>query len=183
MKLGFHTFILLSFKIFFKRMLCGFNLSIWHSECINAVPFAVTPPVSLALWTSAYQWAKSKTTILQAPHPENGCRQYHAASSTLKDLLTVNLLVNFYAANLNWSSFDEYKYFSTIIWIIVINENDLNKSTCTCPPFLKRGKHCLGMKIRLKKVEVPGEAKEVPIVRKRKRGRPKKAKRAFIIDD
>ena len=60
----------------------------------------------------------------------------------------------------------------------------LEKGMCTCPQFLERFmcKHVLGIAIRLKFTKPPPEAENVPIGRKRKRGRPKKATKALIID-
>ena len=43
-------------------------------------------------------------------------------------------------------------------------------------------KHIIGLAIRLKSAKPPPAAKDVPIGEKRKRGRPKQAKKALIID-
>ena len=43
-------------------------------------------------------------------------------------------------------------------------------------------KHIFGVAIRSKKAKVPAEAKDVPIGLKRKRGRPKTARKALLVD-
>jgi len=93
------------------------------------------------------------------------------------------MLLSFQAADMKWSSFDEYRELTTSIWVIVLNVTDLDACSCTCPIFLKKShcKHTLGMKIRKKLVDVPAGAKDVPIGRKRKRGRPTEAKWALMI--
>lgn len=54
---------------------------------------------------------------------------------------------------------------------------------CTCPVFLKNYmcKHLLGVAIRFKYIHPPLEAKNLEIGKKRKRGRPSKAKKALIV--
>jgi hypothetical protein len=55
---------------------------------------------------------------------------------------------------------------------------------CTCPFFLKKYmcKHIIGLAIWLKSAKPRAAAKDVPIGEKKKRGRPKQAKKALIID-
>ena len=112
------------------------------------------------------------------------CRLYVVPSSTMKKPFTTAYLQKVLNKSLKWSSFEEYRLFSSNVWMITVNSLDLSGSCCTCPPFLKRGqcKHVLGMHIRLKLITVPPAATDVPLGQKRKRGRPKKASRALIRD-
>ena len=54
---------------------------------------------------------------------------------------------------------------------------------CLCPFFVKHThcKHALGMQIRRKDINVPREAKLIPLGQKRKRGRPAKARKALLV--
>ena len=76
--------------------------------------------------------------------------------STIKEPLTTAYLVKVQNKELKWSNRDEYKSLTSAVWVITMNSTDLSTSSCTCPPFLKRGqcKHVLGMHIRLKLVIV-----------------------------
>ena len=76
-----------------------------------------------------------------------------------------------------WRSFSEFVKLEYGVRRIHIKEG------CTCSMYLKVNvcKHHLGMEIRLKMVDVPAEAKVIPLGQKRKRGRPSKARKALII--
>lgn len=86
---------------------------------------------------------------------------------------------------MNWNTFDEFKIIAFQVWIVNLPEaeNWINGS-CTCPAFLKKYicKHLVGLAIRKKFVKPPPAAKQIPIGNKRKRGRPKLATRALLID-
>ncbi len=64
------------------------------------------------------------------------------------------------------------------------DETRWKEGRCSCPSFFKTFlcKHIIGLAIRLKYVKPPPEAKQIPIGEKRKRGRPKKAGKALLID-
>ena len=85
--------------------------------------------------------------------------------------------------NLKWRDFDEFKKYDRGVWVVRISSTDDKKCGCSCPWYQKHEncKHLLGMKIRLKTVTVPAEAKNIPIGQKRKRGRPSKATKALIV--
>lgn len=73
------------------------------------------------------------------------------------------------------------------IWKIVINtEGDnfqSNTSSCTCPQFLKYYlcKHILCMALRLHLLKAPADANPNKLGEKKKRGRPKLAKKALVV--
>lgn len=151
---------------------------------VNCVHFAKIPTISLKTWTLAYQWASQNKNVLQRPHENTeNCTTFFVPSSTLRTPLTQQVL----RAHLNregkWHSFDEFKEQCFGIYQVVIHDEKLEDSTCTCPVFLKtlQCKHTLGMLIRLHAVTVPLEAKNVLLGQKRKRGRPTKAKQALLV--
>ena len=83
----------------------------------------------------------------------------------------------------SWTSFDDYKEAARAFWTVKVIGDAWEDSVCSCPVFQKQliCKHSLGMAIRLKYIRAPDEAKTVPIGRKRKRGRPSKARPALIL--
>lgn len=50
-------------------------------DSVNCILFAISPSVTLKMWTDAYQWAAQTRKILQRPHPVPNCRQYSIATS------------------------------------------------------------------------------------------------------
>ena len=105
-----------------------------------------------------------------------------------EDLKNVNMM--------KYNTFDQFKKRAFKIWVVEIPAgNYWKKGRCTCPHFLKIFicKHVIGIAIRLKLVKPPPIAKNVPIGQKaqeagkdwakaKKRGRPKKATRALLVD-
>lgn len=148
----------------------------------NFKMFSDVPSISLQQWTLAYHWAVSNKKVLQENNGSD-CITFYTCSKTNNQPLTIEQLATFKQKNGKWETFDDFKKWNYGIWTIIIDQKELNKSNCTCPYFLKQQncKHVLGMKIRLKLVDVPTEAKLIPLGQKRKRGRPAKAKPALII--
>jgi hypothetical protein len=150
---------------------------------INCVEFAETPSISLKNWTAAYQWALSNVPVLERP-VANDITKYSMNSSKRSTGITQKQLKKY--ENQNIKTFKEYTDWSTELWNVEVKKTNSDSSavsTCICPFFQKNRqcKHSLGMLIRLKSVNVPLEAKNLPIGRKRKRGRPSKAKQALLI--
>ena len=85
-----------------------------------------------------------------------------------------------------YSSFTQFKDLQFGMWKVTLPNNALEwkKGFCNCPNFLKEYicKHVIGMAIRLKHCKLPSIAKHVPLGEKRKRGRPRKATQALLID-
>lgn len=111
------------------------------------------------------------------------CQLLYVSSTSTNQPISTKLLSAYKETEGKWKTFEEFKKYNYSIWIITIVYNNLNESACTCPYFLKhlQCKHVLGMKIRLKLVDVPNEAKLIPLGQKRKRGRPAKSKKALIL--
>ena len=149
-----------------------------NPQSVNCVFFNESRTVSLKLWTEAFQWAAQKTPVLERHH--QNCVQYFAASSKLQTPITEKLQKEYERQQGKWKTFDSYSTWRTKIWKIEVFPDHV---TCTCPFFTKKNqcKHSVGMRIRRKEVDVPQEAKTVPLGQKRKRGRPSKAKKALLI--
>ena len=77
----------------------------------------------------------------------------------------------------------EYVRFAGLFWQVTVKE-PWNKTTCTCPSFLKCYvcKHSVGVCLRRRLCSAPPEAKAKLFGVKRKRGRPAKAKPALVRD-
>jgi hypothetical protein len=90
------------------------------------------------------------------------------------------------AANYRWNTFEQYKKRAFAVWITQMpkQHNNWQDGECTCPYYMKNFlcKHIIGLAIRLKYVKPPPAAKDIPIGEKRKRGRPKKATKALLVD-
>ena len=88
---------------------------------------------------------------------------------------------------MKYNTFEQFRRRAFKDWIVQFPEEkdgDLSEGVCTCPHFFKNYvcKHILGVAIRSKKFKVPAEAKDVPIGLKRKRGRPKSARKARLVN-
>ncbi|CAF4632468.1 unnamed protein product [Rotaria sp. Silwood2] len=144
----------------------------------NAKIFATEPPISLELWTSSYQWAKSTKDIICISN--NSSKIYYIPARDLQSIKEADLTKY---ENKKWTTFNQFRK-SFDIWRMEMENNEAwKKSKCNCPAFFKHYicKHIVGMTIRLKHCKPPPAAKTVPIGEKRKRGRPAKAKAALLI--
>ncbi len=152
-------------------------------EKANAKIFAAKPSKTLKVWTESYQWANERCVILHKTE-ERSVKTYHISPAgaapvspkTVEDVQTKRSLKS-------WTSFDDYKEAARAFWTVKVIGDAWEDSVCSCPVFQKQFicKHSLGMAIRLKYIRAPDEAKTVPIGRKRKRGRPSKARPALIL--
>jgi hypothetical protein len=136
--------------------------------------FKAEPEIDLELWTSSYQWAKSKKTI--SPKTTEAGIVYKIPAH---DLTEISEGID------DWETFDKFKINGFQSWTTILpkDQNDWIKGECNCPSFFKKMlcKHIVGLAIRLKLAVPPPEAKNVPIGTKRKRGRPAKAKKALLV--
>ena len=144
----------------------------------NVKHFATEPTISLALWTSSYQWAKMNKSVICINNESS--KVYYIPARDSDSIPQKDL--NQYKKQ-RFTTFNQFKK-SFDIWCLEI-EHDLSwrKAKCNCPAFLKNYicKHVVGMGIRLKHCKPPSAAKTVPIGEKRKRGRPAKAKMALLV--
>ena len=87
----------------------------------------------------------------------------------------------------SWETFEQYTEAKSRCYSMCIDQDDWrNNSSCTCPYFFKKYmcKHVIGLANRLKldDSDIPEICQQVPLGQKRKRGAPKKATAALIID-
>ena len=87
----------------------------------------------------------------------------------------------------NWQTFEEFNQSKSKYWSInIINDDWILNSSCSCPHFAKHYlcKHVIGIAnlLGLEGSAIPENAKDVPLGQKRKRGAPKKANRALLIN-
>lgn len=147
----------------------------WSQEYSSGAKAVIeVPTVTLDLFTKSYNWARLNKP-LKSITDDNGCKYYDIAAGLELTLKDFNLLKN-------WTTFDQFKNRAFIGWKIVWEDNWRN-SVCNCPVFMKNYicKHVVGIGIRKSLIEVPMEAKTVPIGKKRPRGRPPKARKALIV--
>ena len=80
-----------------------------------------------------------------------------------------------------WKKFKTYTNYQSKLWLVSMKGDDWKDAWCTS--FLKKNicKHIVGIAILKGFCDVPVEAKCIPIGAKPKRGRPSKAKKAFIV--
>lgn len=136
--------------------------------------FETSPPITLELWTKSFQWVRQKKQVKE----KNSYFLIPAGEALKIEKPSADIV--------EWKDF--LKSFDT--WKIVFPKGDTSnwmKWSCTCPAFLKNYicKHVLGVALRKKYITedcVPSEAKCIPIGHKRKRGRPKLARHALIVD-
>ena len=136
------------------------------------------------MWTLSYQWAlESKNILLQKYDDETVYYRYCPAgndhrSPTNEEIQVVNLE--------RWNTFDQFAKRAFRIWLVTLPNDgeNLRHGSCTCPIFLKEFscKHLVGLAIRLKQTTPPTAARCIPIGHKRRRGRPKKATKALLIN-
>jgi hypothetical protein len=144
----------------------------------NAKHFATEPTISLALWTSSYQWAKANKNVICINN--ESYKVHYIPARDLDSIPQTDL--NRYKKQ-KFTTFNQFKKSFDIWCLEVENDSNWRKSKCNCPAFLKNYicKHVVGMAIRLKHCKPPAAAKTVPIGEKRKRGRPAKAKTALLM--
>ena len=145
---------------------------------INCVFFSDTRSISLKLWTAAYQWVAQKTAVLQ--RSADDCTQYFTFSSQTETEITPKIVKKYESEEGKWKTFEGFCDWRMRIWKIEVSSNYV---AYTCPYLLKKNecKHSVGIRIKRKEVEVPVEAKNIPLGKKRKRGRPSKSKKALLV--
>jgi len=146
--------------------------------------FIESPTIGLKQWTDGYQWAKSNKVVRSQVNGDS--IQYYCPVGQENEVTEDQIQT---VKEMRWNTFEQFKKRASIVWIVDIpNDGDTAEKwkggKCTCPCYLKQFicKHLIGLAIRLKYVKPPPAAKLVPIGQKRKRGRPKKATKALLVD-
>jgi len=151
----------------------------------NCKFFAEEPLVSLKIETAAFQWSQAQPDIkFRTSGDGNHVTYFISASGKPKlkeDEINKYLRVT---SNCSWRTFDGYLSSITRLWMVTLNKSNWKLSGCTCPFYLKKNicKHIVGLAINLKLTELSASAKDIPLGKKRKRGRPGKATKALIVD-
>jgi MULE transposase domain len=154
-----------------------------NQDQTDPVVFSTEPTITLKKWTDSYHFAKCSKTILQIPSKKKHLTDYYIPAGT-KETMTRAEIEKYNKKK--WTSFDQFKDLQFGIWKLTLpnNGSEWTKGICNCPNFFKEYicKHVIGMAIRLKFCKPPPAAKDVPLGEKRKRGRPRKATKALLID-
>ena len=160
--------------------LCSESASRWSKQYANDKFITTLPSIILADWTSAYQWAKCDASV--TCHQIDDCTTIFYCPANGQSTVTDEDIKR--VTQLRWTTFDQFKKRAFKVWIVTMKTDNWRSARCTCPSFMKqyKCKHSIGMAIRLKLVKPPPEAKQIPIGQKRKRGRPKKATKALLVD-
>ena len=144
----------------------------WSQSYENGKQYINSPTIKLNDWIKGYDYAKSNIKI------SSSNQKFYLPSTSKLEPISYQDILNFQ----EWDDFDNFKKKAFSIWEVTLD--NLDNSRCTCPYFLKnfKCKHIIGLLIRLKKITVPIEAKQISIGQKRKKGRPKKAYKALLVD-
>ncbi|CAF3873774.1 unnamed protein product [Rotaria sp. Silwood1] len=149
----------------------------------DPVVFSTEPTIPLAKWTNAYHFAKSSKSVLQLQSKRKGFIDYYIPAGDVVNI-TKNEIQRYQRQQ--WTSFAQFKDLQFGIWKVTLPNigSEWKNGFCNCPNFLKEYicKHVIGMAIGLKHCKPPSIAKDVPLGEKRKRGRPRKATQALLID-
>ncbi|CAF1490264.1 unnamed protein product, partial [Rotaria sordida] len=149
---------------------------------IDPILFSTEPTISLKKWTDAYHFAKSSKSVLQISSKTKGFTDYYIPAGEAENI-TNNEIQKYNRKK--WTSFDQFKDLQFGIWKVTLsgNASQWKNGLCNCPSFFKEFicKHVIGMAIRLKFCKPPSSAKDIPLGGKRKRGQPRKATKALLV--
>lgn len=148
----------------------------YSRRSITDLVYTTEADITRETWWGAYMWAK-KNQSLKKTLLSNGSTVIFVLSSTASPEKPVT--------DSNWITLDEFKVFYTAKWEIRLASGQTRWLTafCSCPFHQKMFtcKHVVGIAIRMMEVKLPEHIKNAPVVAKRKRGRPCKAKSAYVI--
>jgi hypothetical protein len=145
-----------------------------NRHLFNSIPALYTNPnIILPVWTKAYNW-KQSTEIF---HFKFKSLYYVRASENTNAVINDDFIENYerLMLSLKFKPFNHCIPTSLGLWCIEIDHITPSNSSCTCPKFYKKYicRHALGILIRLKVLDCPLKAKNVPIGYTRGVGRPK----------
>ncbi|CAF4994214.1 unnamed protein product [Rotaria sp. Silwood1] len=149
----------------------------------DPVVFSIEPTIPLTKWTNAYHFAKSSKSVLQLESKRKDFIGYYIPAGDVVNI-TKNEIQRYQRKQ--WTLFTQFQDLQFGILKVTLPNigSQWKNGFCNCPNFLKECicKHVIGMAIRLKHCKPPSIAKYVPLDEKRKRGRPRKATQALLID-
>lgn len=152
----------------------------WSKEFTNGSRvFATSVTIELKEWTKAYHWVKTKPKLVHIA--EEDFDYYYCPAGGNLDISEEDITI---VKNMSWKTFNQFKAKAFKVWTVKLPKENWKEGVCSCPHFFKTFicKHILGIAMRLKFIKPPPEARSVPIGQKRRRGRPKKATRALLVD-
>lgn len=129
------------------------------------------PSITDNMWTATYHWTCQQSLVLP--------------TISIDGQLIVPIKSSQYDENVpsldtHCDNFDDFKIRYDNKWFVTLYHPETKwiKSLCTCPIFLKEYicKHVVGIAVRMKELQIPEDFVSVPIERKRKPGRPPKAR-------
>lgn len=152
----------------------------WSSQYKNKDRiFSISTTIPTSEWTKGYHWVRQN---FQMNKKSEGIINKYYIPSEGEEKFSQEDIRN--VEQMKYTTFETFRKRAFKVWIVEIKDNDWEKGVCSCPRFLKFFicKHLIGVAIRVKLTKPPAEAKNVPIGQKRKRGRPKLATKALIVD-
>lgn len=148
----------------------------YSRRCNTDQVFATTTTISKNTWVAAHQWAKTAGK-LKVHSTHDGNKTISVKSSSFDDEPHI--------VRSDWKSLSEFKSFYTSTWTVTRIKPETNwlKAICSCPIYQKQFicKHVVGIAVLIGHVALPADAKNQIIESKRKRGRPTKAKTAYVV--
>lgn len=149
--------------------------SIEYENNLNSVNNGA-PTIDLSLWTEGYNFARSDVKIKSK---RNGNKIIYTIP--IED---ANKIKSIKENRNEWTTFNEFVGSFGLVhtkFDYPISAENWNFGCCDCAMGFKQFvcEHIVGIALRLKLVEAPIEAKNVPLGQKRKRGRPAKSKPAL----
>jgi hypothetical protein len=161
-------------KVVFK-MICKWSRE-RNPNSPNCYAYATEPVLELKDWTDAYMWAKANVPTME--HRVEGRRFLVFFSREANVRLTprkVERIIELHLRLRDFVNYEEVKMY--LNEVRVVGES----YTCSCKFFKKEFtcKHVVGAQIREKGLQVPIEAKTIPMGHKRTRGRVSRARSAL----
>lgn len=146
--------------------------SVEYTSGLNSVNNGA-PKIDLPLWTSGYNFAASNVKI-------DSKRKGNEITYTIRKG-DASQTESIKETRTEWTAFKEFVESFEIVHVkfnYPISADNWNFACCDCAMGFKQYvcEHIVGIALRLKIVEAPAEAKNVPLNQRRKRGRPAKAK-------
>ena len=71
------------------------------------------------MWTAAFQWAVSTSSLLQRDADDR--TEYFPTSSRMNECITPEMLTKYEKREGSWTDFDDFKSWRTEIWRIVVS--------------------------------------------------------------
>lgn len=181
-----------SHQTFYKRQ----NLNVFLHRALEIVEersveyridrkeFQKTCEVSDDLLINGYQYSDSEKSMVTENLPDGSCNVYVFSGDNMNKI-TLEEVRKFEDAT--YENFDEFSSKAFIIYKITLTATGRNwkNAICTCTSFAKNYmcKHIVAIAYRLGILNKPDSLlSTVPIAAKNKRGRPKKATKALIVD-